>query len=345
MKRITTLIAFVFCVLILPLVIIACGGEAAPTPVPPKPITLDLPLGLDSALVYIPADNPLTDQKIALGKRLFFEKRLSGDNTVACASCHSPRFGWTDGQPVATGIRGQQGGRSSPTVINRALSREQFWDGRAEDLEAQAVGPIRDPKQMGLSHPDAVRKLKGIEDYVEQFKDVFGIEGITIDNVGRAIAAYERTILSGNSPFDKGELSPAAQRGLALFNDKAGCVTCHSGSNFTDEKYHNLGVGMDQADPDLGRFAVTNQTEDQGAFKTPTLRDTVQTAPYFHKGSASTLEEVVEHYNVGGIENPNLSPLIKALGLNDQEKADLVEFMRALTGEIDVDVMTPPLPR
>ena len=270
---------------------------------------------------------------------------------MACASCHSPRFGWTDGQPVATGIRGQQGRRSAPTAINRALSREQFLDGRAEDLETQAVGPIRAPNQMGLSHPDAVRKLKTMAGYVEQFKNVFGTEGITIDNVGMAIAAYERTILSGNSPFDKfqagdqGALSPAAQRGLALFNDKAGCATCHSGSNFTDEKYHNLGVGMDRADPDPGRFSVTNQTEDQGAFKTPTLRETAQTAPYFHDGSARTLEEVVEHYDRGGVENPNLSALIKALGLNDQEKTDLVEFMMALTGEIDVDVMPPQLPK
>ena len=347
MKRPTVLAVCGFSGLILVLAIIACG-RALPEP---QPVQLDLPLGLDPNLVYIPADNPLTDQKIALGKQLFFDKRLSADNTVACATCHSPRFGYTDGQPVATGIRGQQGGRSAPSAINRAFSRNQFWDGRADSLEAQAVGPIQAPIEMGLSHPDAVAKLKGIQGYVRQFESVFGTQDFTIDHVGMAIASYERTILSGNSPFDRfqagdqGALSPAAQRGLALFNDKAGCASCHSGSNFTDEKYHNLGVGMDQPDPDPGRFSVTNREEDRGAFKTQTLRDIVQTAPYFHDGSARTLEEMVEFYNQGGFDNSNLSESIKPLDLTDEEKSDLVEFLRALTGEIDVDVMAPQLPK
>jgi len=335
--------------LVLALVMIACGnGDELPQP---RAVQLDLPLGLDASAVFIPADNPLTDQKIALGKQLFFDKRLSADNTVACATCHTPRFGWTDGQPVATGIRGQKGGRSAPSAINRALSQNQFWDGRAASLEAQALGPIENPIEMGLSHEDAVTRLKAIEGYVEQFKSVFGTEDLTIEDVGKAIASYERTILSGNSPVDQfraGDstaLSSEAQRGLALFNDKAGCATCHAGSNFTDERFHNLGVGMDKPDPDLGRFNVTNREEDQGAFKTPTLRDIVQTAPYFHDGRARTLEEVVEFYDQGGIDNPTLSTQIKPLDLTDQEKADLVEYMRALTGQIDVDVMAPQLPK
>ena len=312
---------------------------------------LKLPLGLQEQALYIPPDNPLTAEKISLGKQLYFDKRFSGDNTVACASCHNPRFGFTDGKPVSTGILGQKGGRSAPTTVNRAFSKEQFWDGRAADLEAQAKGPIANPIEMGFTHDELIKRLRAIKGYREQFKNVFGTEQFTIDHVAKAIAAFERTILSGNSPFDRFEagdkmaLSPPAQRGLALFRGKANCFRCHSGFNSTDESYHNIGVGMDKPKPDLGRFAVTKREEDRGAFKTPTLRDIALTAPYFRDGSAKTLEEVVEFYNKGGIKNPQLSKEIKPLKLTAGEKRDLVEFLGALTGEMDLEVLAPELPK
>ncbi len=312
---------------------------------------LKVPLGLEDQKPYIPPDNPLTSEKIALGKQLYYDKRLSLDKTVACASCHSPSFGFTDGQPVATGIRGQKGGRSAPTIINRVFSKEQFWDGRAADLEAQAKGPIAAPIEMGFTHEGVIKRLRGIKGYREQFKKVFGTEDFTIDHVAKAIASFERTVISGNSPFDKFEagdrtaLSAAAQRGLTLFRGKAKCVVCHSGSNFTDEKYHNLGVGMDKPKQDVGRFAVTKRKADRGAFKTATLRDAALSAPYFHDGNARTLEEVVDYYNKGGTKNPHLDKLIEPLGLTAREKADLVAFMQALTGEIALEALGPELPQ
>ena len=257
MKQAGIALMLMFGGLTLTLVLVACKvGPDKQTEFNPV-----IPLGLDETLVFIPSDNPLTVEKVALGKQLYFDARLSRDNTVSCATCHSPRFGFTDGQPVFTGIQGQKGGRSAP-------------------------------------------------------KEVFGAEDFTIEHVGKAIAAYERTIVSGNSPFDRFQagdsaaLSPAAQRGLELFQGEAEYAVCHSGANFTDERYHNLGVGMDQLDPDPGRFAVTQREEDMGAFKTPGLRDTALTAPYFHDGSAQTLEQVVEYYNRGGTENSNLSPTL-----------------------------------
>lgn len=327
-------------------VLLACEearaeGEAA----------LKLPLGLQEEALYIPSDNPLTAEKIDLGRLLYFDKRLSTDSTVSCASCHHPRFGFGDGQPVSTGVKKQKGARSAPTTINRAFSKEQFWDGRAADLEEQAKGPIANPIEMGFTHDGVVARLKGIRGYREQFEKVFGTENLTIDRVAQAIAAYERTILSGNSPYDrfqagdKSALSAAAQRGFALFEGKASCVRCHTGFNFADEGFHNLGVGWDAKKKELrdtGRFQVTQKDQDKGAFKTPTLRDSAETAPYMHDGSQKTLEEVVEFYNKGGESNPFLDPQVKPLSLTAAEKKDLVEFLRALTGEIAADATTEP---
>ncbi len=302
------------------------------------PYKLEMPLGLQEQAAYIPDDNPMTPEKIALGKMLYFDKRLSADGTVACATCHIPRFGFTDGRPVATGIKGQKGGRSAPTVINRLFSKEQFWDGRAADLEDQALGPIQAPIEMGNTLEGMVANLDKIQGYRDQFKKVFGTD-VTKEGVAKAIASFERTVLSGNSPFDRYEagdkqaLSPSARRGLELFRGKAQCQVCHAGFNFTDEGYHNIGVGMDKPKPDLGRYNVTKQEEDKGAFKTPTLRHIHATAPYMHDGSHKTLMEVVEFYNKGGTPNPHLSKEIKPLNLTQQEKADLVTFLHGLTGE------------
>lgn len=317
------------------------GGEVVYRPV--------IPLGLQQLPVHIPADNPLTPEKVSLGKQLYFDARMSADNTVACASCHSPRFGFTDGSAVSTGMGGQKGGRSAPTVINRIFSTAQFWDGRAATLEEQAKGPIANPIEMGMTHEVAVERIRAIPGYRRQFRDVFGTDEITIDHIAKAIAAFERTLISGNSPFDRftaGEsdaLTPRAQQGLALFNGKAQCAQCHTGANFTDEKFHNIGVGMERPNPDLGRFDVTRRDADRGAFKTPTLRDVALSSPYFHDGSAATLREVIELYDRGGTPNAHLSPLIRPLSLSEEEKVALVEFLQSLTGEMPLQVLGPAL--
>ncbi len=301
---------------------------------------LAIPLGLEDIDSYVPSDNPLTPEKVELGRLLFFDKRLSKDNTIACASCHLPGVAFTDGQPVATGIRRQQGGRSAPASINRLYSKAQFWDGRAATLEEQSIGPFINPIEHGFAdHDEMIAKMKKIEGYRKLFQKVFGTD-ITIGGVGKAIASFQRTILSGNSPadqFDMGgnekALSPGAQRGLKLFRDKARCTKCHSGFNFTDEKFHNLGIGWDNNTVDLGRYMVTKNPQEIGAFKTPTLREIPRTAPYMHDGRFGMLEDVVNFYNQGGIKNPHQDELILPLKLTDQEKHDLVEFLQSLKGE------------
>lgn len=317
------------------------AASAAMGQAPPKP-----PLGL--APVQWPKDNPYSAEKVELGKLLYFDKRLSGDNTVSCASCHSPRFAYTDGGAVSTGIKGQRGGVSAPTVINRAYSLAQFWDGRAGTLEEQAKGPIQNPIEMGETHENVVKKLNGIQGYRKMFGKVFGSEEITIDNVAKAIATFERTVLSGNSAFDKYSagnkkaMTAAQVRGMDVYFNKAKCDQCHEGINFTSNGYHNLGVGSTKSTPDVGRYAVTKQDKDWGAFKTPTLRDVARTAPYMHDGSLKTLEEVVDYYDKGGQPNRNLDEKIVKLNLTAEQKKDLVEFMKALNGENCWQTITEP---
>jgi cytochrome c peroxidase len=295
------------------------------------------PLGLPP--LQWPRDNPYSAAKTDLGRYLYFDGRLSADGTVSCASCHAPEHGFTDGAPVSTGIRGQKGGRSAPTVINRVYSLAQFWDGRAGTLEEQAKGPMANPIEMGNTHEAVVAKLQSIAGYRPLFAKAFGSEEITIDRVAQAIACFERTVLSGNAPYDrykagdKKAMSAAQVRGMKVFFDRAQCDRCHEGSNFTLNAYANLGVGTDKPDPDVGRFAVTRDARDWGVFKTPTLREIEHTAPYMHDGSLQTLDEVVEFYNKGGISNKNLDANIKPLHLSDQEKGDLVAFLKALSGE------------
>ena len=339
--------------------------------------TLDviLPMGLSAGAqnIYIPEDNLLTRAKIELGRQLYFDRRLSADNTVSCADCHHPDEAYTRHTRFGVGIRGQTGNRNSPVSYNRILSRAQFWDGRAASLEEQAVGPIANPIEMGNTHEAAVQTVKNIPGYALQFKKIFD-DGVTIENIGKAIASFERVIVTGPAPYDYYEplrnferqfadyledlddfkseepelyekymavkkaaaahpMSESARRGRELFfSDKASCTACHTGANFTDEKYHNLGVGMDKPNPDLGRYNVTKQEKDKGAFKTPTLRNVALSAPYMHDGSQKTLEEVVEWYARGGHPNPYLSKDIRKLNLSTQDKKDLVEFMKALTG-------------
>ena len=240
-------------------------------------------------------------------------------------------------------------GRNNPTVYNTAYNTSQFWDGRAGSLEEQALGPIQNPAEMNEKLDDLVKELSRVQGYVAQFKNVFGT-GVNAQGIAEAIAAFERTIISTNSAFDKfmaGDskaMNESAQRGMKILQGKGRCVLCHNGPNFTDNKFHNLGVP--QTGPlkeDLGRYNVTKRDGDRGAFKTPTLRSAIETAPYMHDGAFKTLEEVVDFYNKGGGKNPHLDPLILPLNLTDPEKKDLVEFLKALTGE-KLNIAMPKLP-
>lgn len=338
------------------------------------PLEIVLPMGLMAGSMSVQgiADNLMTRAKIELGRQLYFDTRLSADNTISCASCHDPAEGFAKHTQFGVGINGQMGGRNSPVSYNRIVSGPQFWDGRAASLEAQAVGPIANPIEMGNTHEKAVETIAGISGYAVQFRVIFGDDGVTIDNIGRAIATFERAIVTGPAPFDYYEavrpflamkpddlellkeedaqlyakylavkaaadehpMSASAIRGRDLFfAERSGCTACHAGANLTDEKYHNLGVGMDAEKPDLGRFEVSKDEKDKGAFKTPTIRNVALSAPYMHDGSQKTLEEVVEHYNKGGTPNQWLSTKIKKLDLKPEEKSDLVEFMKACTGD------------
>ncbi len=343
-----------------------------------EPLEVVAPNGLPVLVARVPASNPMTKAKVELGKQLYFDQRVSKNGTVSCATCHNPSKGWTDNEPTSAGINGQRGGRNAPTVLNTAYQAVQFWDGRAPSLEAQCQGPPQNAVEMGdQSHQQIIERLRTIPGYVEQFKIVFGT-AVTLDGMAKAIASFERTALSGNSPYDKYNkansddapqdlkaLSESAKRGLVLFGltlnpddefrtdvvrKKANCTSCHVGFNFTDDKYHNLGVGFDAASgkfADLGRFVISpvgaKDPAELGAFKTPTLRDIVRTFPYMHDGTQKTLEDVINHYDKGGNANPSLDKDIVALKLTEQEKKDLVEFMKALTGE-EIKVTLPKLP-
>lgn len=325
---------------------------------PPRPVgaavAIDPPLGLPP--VPIPQDNPPTADSIALGRRIFYDVRLSADDTVSCATCHNPQLSFTDGMPRSMGIKGQRGKRNAPTVLNTAYDAALFWDGRAGSLEQQIAGPMENPVEMGQPHDVAVAKLRKIPGYQQGFTRVFGPGKITLAKLEMVVASFERTALSGNSPFDrylyrdeKTAMNASAIRGLAIFTDKkrGNCSTCHvigeTYSLFTDGKFHNLGVGMDLNGQltDLGRYTQTKVDADKGAFKTPSLRNVAQTAPYMHDGSLKTLKDVVEFYKGGGNSNPHLDPEIKELKLSAQDKADLVEFLKSLTGTAPADAGPP----
>lgn len=301
-------------------------------------------------VVPVPSSNLNYAAKIELGKQLYFDGRLSKNNAISCAFCHNPGTGFADSRQTSIGVGGGIGGRQSPTVYNTVFNHVQFWDGRARSLEEQAIGPIHNPVEMAETHEHVVAKLGKVKGYQQQFRAVFGTD-VNLQGIAEAIAAYERTVLSTNSAFDKYMLGDqkamdeAAVRGLALFKGKARCILCHNGSNLTDNQFHNIGVP--QVGPmkeDLGRYNVTRAERDKGAFKTPTLRSIVETAPYMHDGVFKTLEEVVEFLDQGGGNNPNLSSLMKPLNLAAEEKADLVAFLKALTGE-PLKFVMPKLPK
>lgn len=347
------------------LLALIAGATALPASEPP--------LGLPP--VPIPADNPQTPAKVALGKRLYEDKRFSSDGTVSCATCHDPAKAFADGLPVAEGVGKQKGTRNSPTVLNAVYYTAQFWDGRRATLEEQAKDPLVNPVEHGLKdHGPILEVIRSDPSYLGEFREVFGVEPdkLTIDHVVKAIASFERTVVSGDSPFDRylygrdpNAMSASAIRGLEIYRTKGRCQDCHAigqtSATFTDNLFHNLGVGFKRIEKnfmpvatafrkakeagknvdesilttveasELGRFVVTLRPSDIGRFKTPTIRNAAVTAPYMHDGSIATLEEVIELYDRGGDANPLLDSGIRPLNLTPQEKADLVEFMKALT--------------
>jgi len=334
--------------------VLAADQPAAVKPVG-KLLAIKAPLGLPP--VPIPADNPPTAATVALGRRLYYDPILSADNTISCASCHSPETGFTDRNSVSNGVGGKKGTRHAPTVINSAYSDVQFWDGRAPSLEEQAKGPIANPVEMATTHELVVSHLQADPKYVARFKEAWGTEHITIDLVAKSIASFERTVLCGDSAFDrfyyghdKNALSESAQRGLKLFTDpkKGDCEVCHTIGKeyalFTDNKFHNLGVGADINGKlsDLGRFDQTKIPADKGAFKTPTLRNIAQRAPYMHDGTFPTLKDVMAHYIGGGNSNDNLDKEIHALDfLTFDERDDLMAFLDSLNGKLPPDLGPP----
>ncbi|MBT5376884.1 MAG: cytochrome-c peroxidase [Nitrospinaceae bacterium] len=297
-----------------------------------------------------PSDNKWSKEKEVLGKMLYFDPRLSGSNWISCATCHNPGLGWGDGLPRTIGDGQKELGRHAPTVINSGYFALQMWDGRKKTLEDQASGPIGAAGEMNQDYDELIRELQALPDYVNRFDKVFGKNALNIENISKAIATFERSVVSKNAPYDKywaGDkqaMSASAVRGMDLFFGKGKCGICHNGPVFTDSGFHNIGVKA--AGPlkvDLGRYNETKDDFDKGGFKTPGLRDISRSAPYMHNGTESTLEEVISFYNRGGDVKDNISPFITPLELSKQEEKDLVAFLKALDGE-PILVTFPILP-
>jgi len=343
-------------------------------------LEIRLPLGIPQDLwaYFIPKDNAMTAAKVELGRKLFFEPRLSADGSVSCASCHDPSRAFTDGKRVAEGIGGRRGTRNSPTLLNAMFNGGQFWDGRAASLEEQGKMPLVNPDEMGnKSLDDVTARIGAVPEYAKEFQRVFGMAA-TMDGIAKAIAAFERTLVSANSPLDRylegdvSAMSESARSGMVLFRGKARCGVCHAfNQNFstfatfpflTDMNYRNTGIAANydgfaalarramnaardqsaglssevarhERAGELGRFLISGNTLDVGAFRTPSLRNVELTAPYFHDGSAATLEDVVRYYIKGGNQNPNRDWQLEPVSLNDEEQRNLVEFLKALTSD------------
>ena len=330
--------------------------------------------------VPVPADNPMSAAKVALGKLLFFDARLSGDASTSCASCHSPESGWGDGGDLSRGYPGTQHWRNSQTILNSAYYAKLFWAGESTSLEAQARSAATGNVAGNGDTMMMEERLRQVPEYVKRFREVFGTPWPTIDDAWRAISAFERTVVSRakDVPFDrfmKGDakaLSEGAKRGLALFQGKAGCVQCHNGALLSDEDYHNVGVPKNpafeedplrqitlryqhvirgvpesvyrKADRDLGLFYTTKREADKGRFRTPSLRELKYTAPYMHNGAFFELDEVIDFYDEGGGQDANKSPLIRKLGLTDEEKEDLLAFLESLSSDEPLLMKPPELP-
>ena len=297
--------------------------------------------------ITFPKENPYTAAKATLGKKLYFDTRLSAANVQSCASCHSPSYGWGDGQPKGVGHLMKQLGRRSPTIINAAYGQIFMWDGRAATLEEQALGPIQSGAEMSMPLDQLMKRLNSIPEYGPLFEAAFPGKGISAEGVGMAIATYERTIVSGVAPFDawiegnEKAISEESKRGFTIFNTKAECSACHSGWNFTDDSFHDIGLSSE--DIGRGKF-LKGVIKAQHAFRTPGLREISQRGPYMHDGSIASLADVVEHYDRGGVSRESRADSVKPLGLSKQEKSDLVAFLNTLTSRVDPTTM-PSLPR
>ena len=300
------------------------------------------PRAIGDLPMRVPPDNPITDAKAALGRRLFFDPQLSADGKVSCATCHEPDRAFADARPLAVGVFGRVGRRHSPALVNRGFGRSHFWDGRAATLELQVLQPIEDPNEMASTIADVVARVQTSKEYAAAFDGVFG-DGVTGENLGRALATFIRTIKSVDTPYDRfiagdrGALSLDAQAGLDVFRRRARCIFCHGEPTFSDEGFHNTGVAW-QADAagvgafaDDGRFAVSKLDRDRGSFKTPTLREVARTAPYMHDGSLQTLADVIDFYDKGGRTNPKLSNLVRPIGLSAEDKRVLIAFLESLS--------------
>jgi cytochrome c peroxidase len=357
------------------LIFLTAGASAEAQP----PVNL---FSAETIQSFTPADNPITDAKAKLGDMIFDEKRLSSDNSVACNTCHSPRNGFTTHTPASRGVAEQIGKRNAPSILNAMFYKTMFWDGRAATLEEQATLPILNPIEMGQKDPkDVVAKLSAIPEIVQAFEQVFG-RPVNWEDLGKAVAAFERTRLSTEAPFDRfvrGDakaLNASQQRGWSLFTGKAGCANCHTYDAtlplFGDNRFHNTGVGSRGLEPlakraeagiaagnkteidrlaletdnsELGRFLVTRKKEDIGAFKTPFLRDVLLTGPYMHDGSLETLWDVVGFFNKGGERNSSLDAQMKPLALSESEIEDLVNFLSALTSDRFAELRAAELDR
>ena len=346
-------IALLLALTVLLAVLTGCAAKEEP-PENPAVAKIDPPAIPGYEAMNVPADNLLTKAKVELGKQLFYDKRLSGDGTRSCYSCHLKENGLTDGKPTAIGAYNAKLPRSSPTLWNIGFHSALYWDGRSGSLEKQAVAAWTGGN-MGVtskdgrpSGADICAKLNQIPGYQKQFHKVFGHDA-TPDDVGKALAAFERTIVASNSAWikfrggDQSAFSEEAKRGWNVFSEKAKCTNCHDGLLLTDQQYHNTGIGMDAEKPDVGRFTVTKVEKDTGAFKTPTLLDISKSAPYFHNGSVATLEEAVDLMVNGGKKNKYLDMTnLKPAKLKKEEKADLLAFLKAL--DVDYTVQEPTLP-
>jgi cytochrome c peroxidase len=316
----------------------------------PPPTAADQAWRLPAA-APMPKENISTTARIELGHALFFDPRLSGNGAMACATCHNPSLGWSDGLKTAIGAGGKVLGRGTPTITNTTFNTQFMWDGRKKSLEDQALGPMKSPEEMNTDFSAALTRLTAVQGYVGMFEKAYPGEGINEETIAKAIAAFERTVVVNDSPFDRwlaGDrkaMTQAQWRGYKIFADPArgNCAACHSAPNFTDNGYHNIGL-TSSGEPDLGRFNVRKVASMKGAFKTPTLRDIEMTAPYFRDGSSPTLLAVVEHYVRGGDDRSNLSPSLKPLDLSETDKDDLVQFMKALTGRRKA-LTVPTLPQ
>jgi len=319
------------------LVLVLAPQERPPLPVDELAADLTGPPPLGLPAIADPPGNAFSEPRLALGRRLFFDPVLSVDRTISCASCHEPEHGFAGREPLSLGVNGQRTTRNAPTLLNRAFGRHFMWDGRFTTLEQQVLQPIANEKEMGLAIDEALTRLGADASYAEAFDAAYD-DGLTEDNLARALASFVRRLLIGDSPIDRfrssgdhAALTPLQRTGLWVYESKGACWRCHTGANFTDEDFHATGIGAVDGEPAAGRYAVTGEPADRGRFKTPTLRALSFTAPYMHDGSLATLRDVVEFYRRGGNPNSNLDPHLKPIELTEREVDALVAFLEGLS--------------